>query len=285
MTSSRAITHATGQFVRETAGSQALERGLSLLRAFRVGTTSLTNAGLAEKVGLPRATVSRLTRSLVDSGFLCYDVSERAYRLSSVVLSLSDAYGQAHQAPEFARPFMRKLGSAENVNVGLAVADQTDMVYLVAVRQSRDALSRLRRVVAGTRVPIAMTSIGFAYLAGLPQAAREALLHNVALREGKQWPSIRARVASGIAEMQALGYCTAAFQPGHLLAVGSHFVGPDNQLYAVNISYPFRSGHESSDNRRYGAALLKLIASIRKDWFSTYERKGIAVGRSPGGAD
>ena len=86
------MTHQTGRFTRDTAGSQSLERGLVLLRAFRVGTTSLTNAELAARTGLPRPTVSRLTRSLVDAGFLRYDVNERAYRLAPVVLSLADAF-------------------------------------------------------------------------------------------------------------------------------------------------------------------------------------------------
>ena len=57
-----------------------------LLRAFRVGSSSLTNADLATRTGLPRPTVSRLTRSLVDGGFLRYDATERAYRLAAVVV-------------------------------------------------------------------------------------------------------------------------------------------------------------------------------------------------------
>ena len=67
--STRARTLATGTFVRSTKGSQSLERGLALLRAFRTGTLALSNAELAERCQLPRPTVSRLTRSLVDAGF------------------------------------------------------------------------------------------------------------------------------------------------------------------------------------------------------------------------
>jgi hypothetical protein len=67
--STRARTQATGTFVRSTPGSHSLERGLALLRAFRHGVDVLTNAELADRAQLPRPTVSRLTRSLVDAGF------------------------------------------------------------------------------------------------------------------------------------------------------------------------------------------------------------------------
>ena len=45
----------------------ALARGLDLLRAFKPGETELTNTDLALRTGLPKPTVSRLTRALVNS--------------------------------------------------------------------------------------------------------------------------------------------------------------------------------------------------------------------------
>eukprot|EP01032_Pedospumella_encystans_P037671 gene37671-42668_t len=87
--STRARTQATGTFVRSTPGSHSLERGLALLRAFRHGVDVLTNAELADRAQLPRPTVSRLTRSLVDAGFLAYDIEQRGYRLTAACLSLA----------------------------------------------------------------------------------------------------------------------------------------------------------------------------------------------------
>lgn len=277
MTSSRSRTQTTGWFVRDTASSQTLQRGLLLLRAFRAGTSALTNSHLAEKVGLPRPTVSRMTHALVESGFLNYDVAERAYRLAPVVLSLADAFAQANKAPEYALPLMRRVANAERVNVGLAVSDRTDMVYLAAVRQGRDSVSRLRRVVRGTRVPMGMSSIGLAYLAGLHAAAREAVLQKIEEEVGDRRSSVRKRILQGISQAQELGYCTAAILPGHLLAVGASFVGADNQLYAINISYPCRQGHETRDNERYAKILLRLIPDIKREWLSANKREGIAT--------
>jgi len=50
--------------------NRTMRRGLSLLRAFRPGLSVQTNGDLAERCGLPRSTVSRLTGALVESGLL-----------------------------------------------------------------------------------------------------------------------------------------------------------------------------------------------------------------------
>lgn len=261
--SSRALTHSTGSFTRETGGSQSLERGLTLLRAFRVGSSSLTNADLAARTGLPRPTVSRLTRSLVDAGFLRYDTTERAYRLAVVVVSLADAFHHATVVPEIALPLMRRIAEVEKVNVGLAVPDQGAMVYLAAVRHSRDSVSRTRRVEPGTRIPMEQTSIGMAWLAAVPSAVRAEVLARIAERAGGGWSTVKKDLSRGIAQAQALGYCTANYQPGHLTAVGGAFLGPDHQWYGLNISFPHKPSEKERDVARYAPLLLGLIEEIR----------------------
>lgn len=264
--STRRVTHQTGRFTRDTAGSQSLERGLLLLRTFRVGTTSLTNAELAARTGLPRPTVSRLTRSLVDAGFLRYDVNERAYRLAPVVLSLADAFHQSSRAPDIALPLMRKVAEAGKVNVGLAVGDQLEMVYLASIRHSRDSVSRTRRVVPGTRVPMELTALGLSWLAIQPVGVREDLLAGIAARQGEAWAGMRAQVLRSIAQAQRRGFCTAAYQPGHLLAVAAAFSGPDLQLYGLSISFPFNESERSRDIARYAAQLARLVTDIQEAW-------------------
>jgi len=253
--STREQTKQTGQFTRATEGSRSLARGLLLLRAFRVGTSTLTNADLSARTGLPRPTVSRLTRSLVDAGFLSYDVGERAYRLAPIVLSLADAFRLAHQVTEVALPLMQEVAQAHQVNVGLALADQTDMVYLLSVRHSADSVSRLRRVAPGTRVPIHETAVGLAYLAALPADARRALVEKVAQEKGS--PRLARQLESAIAQVQRRGYSQAAFMQGNM-AVGRTFQAADRQLYALNISFEARAGRESLDCEHYAQVLHDL---------------------------
>ncbi|CAN7774044.1 helix-turn-helix domain-containing protein [Cupriavidus necator] len=265
--SSRKMTSQTGEFTRDTAGSESLMRGMLLLRAFRVGTDNLTNGELAERTGLPRPTISRLTRVLVDAGFLRYDVETRGYRLAASVLSLADAFNQANRAPELALPLMRKVAEADKVNVGLAVADLQEMVYLASVRHSRDSVTRTRRVVMpGTRVPMELTALGLAWLAALPEPARDELLGVIAARQGAAWSGMKKDVANAIAQALRDGYCTAAYQPGHMLAVATTFIGPDRQRYSVNVSFPYEESSMGADCARHAATLLQLVADIRAAW-------------------
>lgn len=67
----------------------------------------LGNGELAERTGLARSTVSRLTQSLVEMGFLQYDAALRAYRLGVPVLSLAHAMRSGSTVLQQAAPLMR----------------------------------------------------------------------------------------------------------------------------------------------------------------------------------
>ena len=79
-------------------GNRSLQRGIEILRAFRQGIDILGNGEIAERTGIPRATVSRLTRTLVQSGMLDDVRNERAYRLAASVISFG------HAVPRTSRP-------------------------------------------------------------------------------------------------------------------------------------------------------------------------------------
>jgi DNA-binding IclR family transcriptional regulator len=268
--STRRLTQDTGTFTRETAGSQSLERGLQILRAFRTGTSVLTNAELATRAGLPRPTVSRLTRSLVDAGFLQYDLVSRAYRLTAVFLSLSDAYQYTTPGLDVALTLIRRTAEGEKINVGLAVADQHEMVYLAALRKSQDGISRTRRLVPGSRVPIEATAVGRACLAALPKAGREKLMKQIAQKYGKEWSSIKSEIAQSMDQMARLGYCTAVYLPG-LIGIGTALRAPDKTVYGVNISFQFEDADCSALVSRYAPRLLQLAEDIKRAWHESVE--------------
>ncbi len=73
----------------KSSANRSLSRGMLILRAFRPGSEALGNGEIAELTGLPRATVSRLTQTLVDECFLEHDRARRAYRLGAAVLGLA----------------------------------------------------------------------------------------------------------------------------------------------------------------------------------------------------
>ncbi|HMA06332.1 MAG TPA: helix-turn-helix domain-containing protein, partial [Ramlibacter sp.] len=109
---------------REKPRNRSLERGIEILRAFKPGADILGNGELAERTGLPAATVSRLTQTLVGTGMLEHDPRQHAYRLAAPVLSLAHAMRSGSPVLQLAAPMMRKLAEKMKINVGLAVADR-----------------------------------------------------------------------------------------------------------------------------------------------------------------
>ena len=261
--STRARTQASGTFIRSTPGSHSLERGLALLRAFRHGVDVLTNAELADRTQLPRPTVSRLTRSLVDAGFLAYDLEQRGYRLTAACLSLALSFRTSDKTLATALPLMRSLAEGRRVNVGLAVADQLEMVYLDSVRYSR--LGVFRRILAGSRIPIASTSLGCAFMAGMPATERKALLARLRKAHGSEWPALQRHVDASMRAIDERGYCAAHWVPG-MAAVAVPLRAPSGSLYAMNVSFPINGQASAESIEALAVLLLRLTAELRKMW-------------------
>ena len=261
--STRRQTRTTGQFVRSTPGSRSLERGLALLRAFRIGTSVLTNEELARRTNLPRPTVSRLTRSLVDAGFLVHDLPSRGYRLGAVVLSLSQSFRYAGSDVDEAMPAMQRVADAERVNVGLAVADGVEMIYLQSVRREPSRTHLPAR--PGSRLPMEHTAAGHAYLAVIPEAARLACLQRLAAQHRDDWPPLHAAIERSLAAYRRQGWCVAEWMPG-LPVVATALHGPDGMYRILNISFAATASERPRLVRRYAGVLMTLAADVDRAW-------------------
>lgn len=234
--------------------NRSLVRGVEILRAFRPGADLLGNGELAERTGLSRATVSRLTQTLVDTGLLEHDKGHRAYRLAAPVLSLGHAMRSGSPVLHALAPLMRALAEKLRVNVGLAVADRDEMVYLESVRYNRKVA--LRNVVAGQRVPMELTSLGRAYLAAAPVEVRHSLLAHFSNHRGAEWEKMHVEIEQAIKSVEQRGYCVASWQP-EVVALATPLVCPNRPLYVLNISVTTTAGLEATE-RELSAPLMAL---------------------------
>lgn len=212
--------------------NRSLERGVEILRAFRPGSDVLGNGELADRTGLSRATVSRLTQTLVGMGLLYQEPLRKGYRLAPAVLSLAHAMRSGSTLLQVAAPLMRTLAESRRINVGLAAPDRDEMVYLESIRYSRRAA--FRNVVSGQRVPMELTSLGRASLALSPPARRKRLYPVFKARRGAQWPSIQAEIERSIEDVNALGFCAASWQP-EVVALATP-IATTEAVYALNVS-------------------------------------------------
>ena len=214
-------------------GNRSLVRGLEILRAFRPGVEVLGNGEISERTGLPRATVSRLAHTLVQIGVLDYVRPQRAFRLSASVLTFGHAFQVGSPILTAIGPLMRAEAHRQKVNIGLATADRNMMVYLESVRPN--ARIALRTVAAGQQVPMELTSLGRAYLAGLSDTDREPILRLVKRRSIADTKRLLAAIDASIESVRFSGYCAASWQPG-VLAVAAPIFVRGLAVHAINMS-------------------------------------------------
>ncbi len=151
----------------------ALTRGLEILRCFSAREPRMSNSDLARLTELPKSTVSRLTKTLVDNGYLRHDVRKRQYSVGPSVLALGYSALSNLRVADIARPHLQALAESTGALISLATRDRLSMLYIEAC--SSDTLLTLR-MGRGIRMPIMNTSIGRAFLAALPEKEREYLV-------------------------------------------------------------------------------------------------------------
>lgn len=143
----------------------ALARGLDVLRCFRVENPMLGNQEIAQKTGLPKPTISRLTYTLTELGYLNYSKAFRKYQLGTAVLSLGYGLLTNNEIVKIARPFLQEQADYCQAASGLAAQDRLNMIYLENIYPNTTAVVLRNR--PGDRIPMAVTATGRAFLLSL----------------------------------------------------------------------------------------------------------------------
>ncbi|MCL5775930.1 IclR family transcriptional regulator [Limibaculum sp. FT325] len=235
----------------------ALARGLSILRAFRPGEVALGNQELAERTGLPKPTVSRLTNTLRELGYLVDHGRMGSYSLGPGVLALGYAMLAGLEIRERARPMLQALANEAACSVALGARDRLSVVYLDCYRGPATVTLSLE---AGSRIPLATTAMGRAILAVLPAGERDYLMRAARERMPDEFPAIEKGVARAIREIETQGFCTSFGDwMADVNAVGVPVVAPDGQrIYGLNCGGPSFSTPVEALIGRHGPRLVEI---------------------------
>jgi DNA-binding IclR family transcriptional regulator len=241
----------------------SLARGLEILRAFNPEDGSLGNQELAQRTGLPKPTVSRITHTLTMLGYLDYDPRLARYMIAPAVLSLGHACVGAAAIRRAAAPYMQELAEYADAAVALGTRDRLSMIYLDVARGSRTVAFSLA---PGARVSMHNTAMGAAYLAALPEKDRQFLLEAIAKAHPDEWPEISAQFERAFAEIKEDGFCV--YQGTYeraMNAVGAALVQPDGTVNAFSCAataFQFPASRLRGD---IGPRLLGMAKAIARD--------------------
>jgi DNA-binding IclR family transcriptional regulator len=191
--------------------TQTLERGLEVLRAFHNDVKPLANRTLVERTGLPKATVSRITSTLVRLGYLTRVTSTGRYQLGTGMLSIGNAFLGGSKTRRVALPIMEELAARHDVSVGLAIPDRLNIIYTIWCRSPKTLTLRLT---AGSILPMSRTAVGRACLWALPPASRRERLAQIKEQEGAKAGPIIDGIQAAFDDLDRNGFCVrmAEFQ-------------------------------------------------------------------------
>ncbi|MCG8598208.1 MAG: IclR family transcriptional regulator [Kiloniellales bacterium] len=206
----------------------ALARGFEVLRAFKPGSGALGNQELSRITHIPKATVSRLTHTLSELGYLRHLKAEGKYEPTESILALGYAVLSNMLVRQIAHGPMQELAMQHQVSVGLASRDRLSMIF-VDVCNSR-SLGTLRLEI-GSRVPMPNTAVGRAFLAGVQEQERQFFYERFEQRLGAgRWATLKDRVEDAITQVEDRGFCYLEDEWHHgMRAVGTPLVSMDGQ--------------------------------------------------------
>lgn len=255
----------------------ALARGLDVLSCFQAGDRMLSNKEIAARTGLAKSTVSRLTYTLTQLGYLKAVEDLGRYRIGPSVLGLGYVALANMKVRELARPLMQDLAEYANGLVSMAVRDRAMMIY---VENCRARNTGTLRVNVGMHMPIPSTSIGRAFLAGLPEAERAFLLDQLkakaeaaakdakdgkdGAKDGNDWPAQQAAIEQSLRDYAERGYCLSIGEwQKDTNAVAVPLVLPgDGDVISFSVSGPSFALSRRQLEDDLGPRLLYMVKNI-----------------------
>jgi len=237
----------------------ALSRGLDVLRCFGPRDRWLANLDIAKRTGLAKPTVSRLAYTLTKLGFLRYSESTNKYALGSAAITLGFAALGQLDIRRVARPLMQELSEYTKTSVHLAVSDRLSMQVVDTYWNAAAFVIDI-----GSRIPIATTSLGRAYVAALPADDRKRILEAIRTARPDDWPNNKKKFDQAFRDYDELGFC---FSIGdwrrEVNAVAAPFIPRDGSgPVVIGCSGPAFQLEPEHLKRDVGPRLTALVANL-----------------------
>lgn len=160
--------------------TNTLARGLAVLRVFRASDSGLTHAQIAERTGLPKPTVSRLTYTLCELGYLSHGGRNDRFRLGPSAIAFGSVTSVAIDFLDLASDAMQQLADDTGTLTLVAVRDEAKMMLVRTWRPKHASTIWLE---PGHRIPVLGSSSGRAVVASLGEERFEQLTPDADMRQ------------------------------------------------------------------------------------------------------
>ena len=235
-----------------------------MLEAFAPETARLGNTEIAQRTGLSRPTVARLTHTLAELGYLAYEPSRAKFRLWARALTLAHPLLASMTLRQRARPLMQELANSVRGTVSIGLLDGTSLVY---VESARAAETVAHTPDIGSTIPLPQAAMGRALLSLLDADELASAEKRFAAELPEIWRACREKVRDGMRQCEARGFCVSYgdwVSEIHAAAVPL-FRDPDfgSACFALNCGMPAFRLRPGELEAEIGPRLVLLAKAIR----------------------
>ncbi len=170
----------TQRYMEPSLSYQSLKRGLLVIEVIADFGGSASVSEIARKTALPRSTVHRLLRSLIEFGYLVQDGEARPYKLTPKLFQLTRRTWTQAQLAEISVPFLDELSSRTGEGTSLAILRE-GVVTIVAKRDSEGPVRVVQKV--GATRPIYCSAVGKTLAAWLPERELDGIISRIVFEQ------------------------------------------------------------------------------------------------------
>lgn len=240
---------------------QSIDRAFTVLRSLASGPAGVSE--IAERVSLPKSTVSRMLSTLEALGAVEQVTPGGDYRIGWTMIELSAAARPGRSLVSLARPHLAELTRLTGEAAGISIPDGTEMLYLDQLTPNSELQVRDW---TGHRIPMHAVPSGHIVLAfddSIAERVMAAPLQSFTPQTITTAAALRKRLMS----VRAAGYawCLREFAP-EMNSVAAGIRAADGTVLAVVHVYgPASRFPGEQDQAELGALLRATADNIRID--------------------
>lgn len=250
----------TAETQADPSFATTLAHGLDVLAAFRNNPGPLSNAELAARTGLSRPTVSRLTYTLAQLGYL--KRGTKGFELGLGVLAAAYPVLSALKVRQLARPLMRDFAAYAGGTVSIAMPFGLDFIYVETLRTT-DAVPHVPDV--GFTGAMSTTAVGRALLSLYSNEELESYVAKVKAEQPQDADYVMKRTLPDVELCRERGFAVSLGEwRREIFGVAAPlYRTPSGDCLSVNCGIPsFRFSAEQIE-RECGPRILGLARSIK----------------------
>lgn len=216
-----------------------------------------TVAVLADETDLPRPTVVRLLKTLVELGYATRISREAGYRLTDKVLGLAQGIRFVDHLIDVAAPHMSRF--TRRYGWPLYLGTISDRAITIRHSTAVESPMSFERSALQRRSPLLSSALGRAWLAFCSAEERRAVLRHLGVRPD-------AKLAAAFARIRRDGYSFTVLPRGdRLQGIGVAIRDGERVMGCLSMRFIRSAMTEEEAGRRYGGPLNTLAAAIAAD--------------------